>query len=59
MLEIHLAGKTIKKRQNSDLHTPSQFIASPLHIKQRNQEGCHTARCQLLTSLGKAEHQVS
>jgi hypothetical protein len=51
MLEIHLIGKTIKKRQNSDTST--------LHIKQRNQEGSQTARCQLLSCLGEADHQVS
>jgi hypothetical protein len=30
------------------LHTPSPHVASPLHVKQRNQEGSHAARCQLL-----------
>jgi hypothetical protein len=41
------------------LQTPSLHIASPLHVKQRNQEGSCTARHQLLTSLGDADHQVS
>jgi hypothetical protein len=39
------------------LHTPNPRIASPLHIKWRNQEGSHKARHQLLTCLG--DHQVS
>jgi hypothetical protein len=39
------------------LHTPNLYIASPLHVKQRNQEGSRTARRQLLTSL--ADPQVN
>jgi hypothetical protein len=35
------------------LHTPSPHIASPLHVKQRNQEGSHTTRHQLPTCLGE------
>jgi hypothetical protein len=39
------------------LHTPSPCIASPLHIKQRNQEGSRAARRQLPDCLGNAVHQ--
>jgi hypothetical protein len=46
MLEIPLAEKTTNRRQNSN--------TSPLHIKRRNQEGSHAARCQLLTCLWEA-----
>jgi hypothetical protein len=41
------------------LHSPSLHIASPFHIKRRNQEGSNTARRQCLTCLGKADHWVS
>jgi hypothetical protein len=41
------------------LHNPSPSIASPLHIEQRNQEGSHTIKRQLLSCLGAAVHQVS
>jgi hypothetical protein len=52
-LEINLAGKTTKKRQNSQhLHTHSLCIASPLHVKRRNQEGSLATRCQLPDYLG-------
>jgi hypothetical protein len=47
MLEIHLAGKNTKKRQNSDTSTLSAHTYPPYHVKWRNQEGSHAARCQL------------
>jgi hypothetical protein len=48
------AGKTLCRKDHQEeaklwhLHTPSPCIASPLHVKWRNKEGSHTARCQLL-----------
>jgi hypothetical protein len=50
MLEKHLAGKTTKKRQNSNSSTPS---ASPFHIKWRNHEGSCDTRHQLLLAREK------
>jgi hypothetical protein len=41
------------------LHTPSPHVASLCHVKQRNQEGSHAARRQLLTCLGDADHQIN
>jgi hypothetical protein len=40
-----------------DLHTLSQHIASPSHVKQKNQEGSRSTRHQLLISLG--DHQLT
>jgi hypothetical protein len=41
------------------LHITSPHIASPLHVKWRNQEGSHAARIQIQTCLGEANNQVS
>jgi hypothetical protein len=58
MLEEHFTGKCkvekCKKAKLQLLHTPSLHIASPLHVKRRNQE-----EIQAPTSLREAEHQVS
>jgi hypothetical protein len=40
------------------LHTPSPRIASPLHVKQRNQKGsCAATRCQCPEGLGRHRPQ--
>jgi hypothetical protein len=46
-----------KEAKLQHLHTPSPCTASPHHIKWRNQEGSHAARCQLLPCLG--DHHLS
>jgi hypothetical protein len=46
-----------KEAKHWHLHTLSPHTVSLHHVKWRNQEGSHTARCQLLTCLG--DHQVS
>jgi hypothetical protein len=48
-----------KEEKLQHLHTPSPCIASPLHVKWRNQVGSHDTRRQLLTCLEEADHQVS
>jgi hypothetical protein len=61
MLEIHFEGKTTHQEEAKlqHLHTPSPYIASPLHIKRRNQEGSRATRHQRLTCLWEADHQVN
>jgi hypothetical protein len=56
-LQIHLTGKTTKKRQNFDSSTPPRLrIASPLHIKWRNQEGPpHHRQMAVPRQLGKTQ----
>jgi hypothetical protein len=59
MLEIHLAEKPPRRGKTLNLHTTILCIASPLHIKWRNQEGSCAARHQLLTYYGDTDQKVS